>query len=287
MNSVYRAMNITKQAFHSRMKSQRIKEDELGQLLPVLREIRMDHPYMSSRQMYKLIKPKTVGRDRFETFCFENGFKITRKKTFKRTTNSNGVVRFDNFLRGYELNGINQAWVSDITYYEIGGKFYYLTFIMDLFSRQIVGYSVSENLFTEQTTIPALKQAMKLRNTDLKGLIIHSDGGGQYYCAEFLELTKGLTNSMGKSVYENIHAERINGTIKNQYLAGYKPQNFAELKKAVKKAITMYNTIKPHKALMGRSPIDFELELLTISQISTKEKRSKKENITPKETVYI
>jgi len=55
----------------------------------------------------------------------------------------------------------NQVWVSDITYYEIGGRFYYLIFIMDLYSRRILGYSASYNLFTESTTIPALKMAIR------------------------------------------------------------------------------------------------------------------------------
>ena len=69
---------------------------------------------------------------------------------------------FENLIKGMELKGINQVWVSDITYYRIGERFYYLTFILDLYSRYIVGHAVSESLFTEQTTIPALNMALTL-----------------------------------------------------------------------------------------------------------------------------
>ena len=153
-----------------------------------------------------------MGRDRFEAFCFENGFKVSMKPAYHRTTNSYGVRRFDNLLESIELTSVNQVWVSDITYYRIGEKFYYLTFILDLYSRVIVGYSASENLDTLSTTIPALKMAARTRNIP-KGLIIHSDGGGQYYCKEWLKLTSShkMRNSMCESVYENAHAERING----------------------------------------------------------------------------
>ena len=110
----------------------------------------------SARKMYTLIDPVFLGRDKFEELCFSNGYRLERKKSYQRTTNSLGVTRFENHLSTKKLTGINQAFVSDITYYRIEEKFYYLTFIMDLFSRQILGYSASSNLLTENTTIPAL-----------------------------------------------------------------------------------------------------------------------------------
>src|SRR6185369_4092064 len=113
------------------------------------------------------------------------GFKLKLKRNPQRTTNSLGVTRFKNHLQAKELTGINQAWVSDITYYRIANKFYYLTFIMDQYSRLIVGYSASKTLCTCDTTVPALKMAKRSRKgAALDGLILHSDGGGQYYSKE-------------------------------------------------------------------------------------------------------
>src|SRR5690606_19883784 len=112
-------------------------------------------------------------------------------------------------VTGRELTGVNQVWVSDITYYEMNCKFYYLTFIMDQYSRRIIGYSASHTLRTEDTTVAALKMALgRLKGDQGVRPIIHSDGGGQYYSKEFLSLTNGcLRNSMCKNVYGNPHAE--------------------------------------------------------------------------------
>lgn len=263
MNGLFKAIGMSKQSFHQRLNRQLFLLEEMEQLLVLVKQIRADHPRMSSRQMYRLIKPVHLGRDRFERFCFENGFKVSVKRAYHRTTNSLGITRFENLLLNFELRGINQVWVSDITYYRIGEKFYYITFILDLYSRVIVGHSVSKDLSTTSTTIVALQTASKKRNVP-KGLIIHSDGGGQYYCKEWLQLTAKyqIRNSMCESVYENSHAERINGIIKNDYLVGYGPENYTQLTEMTTKAVLKYNSEKPHQSIGNISPYEFE-KLLT------------------------
>ena len=129
---------------------------------------------------------------------------------------------------------------------------------MDLFSRYVVGYSVAENLATENTTIPALKMALRYRRPE-PGLIFHSDGGGQYYSNAFKNLTrsKGIKNSMGTTPYENPNAERINGTIKNSYLRHYDPRTYTDLVKQTARAVRNYND-RPHASLKRVSPTEFE-----------------------------
>jgi transposase InsO family protein len=152
--------------------------------------------------------------------------------------------------------------VSDITYYDMGSRTYYLTFIMDLYNREIVGWSASDNLRTESTTLPALHRLITQRGrANLKGSILHSDAGGQYYCNDFKALTKELEliNSMTEEkVYENSHAERLNGIIKNNYLYPYGPTNMSALKRLLDRAVLMYNTGKPHRALGKLTPIEFK-----------------------------
>lgn len=229
-------------------------------MIPIIIQLRKDHPKMGAREMYYKINPKYMGRDKFEAFCFDHGFRVVRNRNYRKTTNSNGVIRFPNRIEGYELTGVYQVLVSDITYYELGGKFYYLTFIMDLYSREILGHSVSQSLYTEQTTLAALKKAVReVGKCNLKGTIIHSDGGGQYYDKEFRKYTKDLemVNSMGKDVYENPHAERINGIIKNDYVKPWDPRSFLELQKYVTQAINNYNTDRPHSSLKRVTPVEF------------------------------
>jgi transposase InsO family protein len=258
MNALYRTVGISKQGFHQQLDKYLSLQDEKRQLLSIVMQIRREYPSLSARQMYFMLCPVHLGRDRFEAFCFRNGFKIEKKRSFRRTTNSWGVTRFPNLLPDVQLTGINQVWVSDITYYQIGERFFFLTFIMDLYSRRIVGYSASENLLTENTTLPATEMALATRAVASK-LVFHSDGGGQYYCKEFVELIRrhAIRSSMAETVYENAFAERLNGLIKNDYLRYYNPTDFKELLKQLTRAVRNYNS-KPHSELERLSPIDYE-----------------------------
>ena len=259
MNRVYDYISYRKQSFHQKMN--RLLKDKERQLLllPIIEQLRKEHPGLAARQLYLILKPEGIGRDKFEALCFEHGYKLSRKRSFTRTTDSTGVVRFPNLVIGRELTHINQVWSSDITYYQISEKCYYLTFIIDLYSRRIVGYCASDRLLTEYTTIPALKMALRDRRPG-RDLIFHSDGGGQYYCKEFLDITTKckIKNSMCEVAYENPFAERVNGTIKNQYLKGYAPKNFNQLKAMTTRAVRNYNYVKPHSSLKKLSPVAFE-----------------------------
>lgn len=79
MNQVYRATGISKQGFHQHLERHLAMLEEQEHLVPIVAEIRRDHPQMSARVMCRMIKPRQMGRDRFEQFCFSRGFKIERK----------------------------------------------------------------------------------------------------------------------------------------------------------------------------------------------------------------
>lgn len=262
MKSLFEALSISKQSFYQMLKRRQYKQEEQEQLIPLINEIRRDHPRMSARDIYFKLQPSCMGRDQFERFCMDFGYRIKRLRNYRVTTNSLGVTRFPNHIKNIEVTGVNQVFVSDITYFDIVEKTYYLTFIMDLFNREIVGWSASDNLRTENTTLPALHRVITQRGrTNLKGAILHSDGGGQYYCNDFKALTKDLhmINSMTEEkVYENSHAERLNGIIKNNYLYPYSPKDMRSLRKMLDRAVIMYNTEKPHKALGKLTPCEFK-----------------------------
>jgi putative transposase len=262
MNQLYSSLSIKKQSFHQMRKRREEHLDEAEQVLMLVNRIRKDHPCMSVRDIYFKLNPQSMGRDKFELFCFEHGYRVKKRRNFRITTDSRGVTRFPNLIKELEVTAVTQVLVSDITYYEMLGKFYYITLIMDLFNREVIGFSASNSLRTEDTTLPALNLAKKkCGQAALEGSIIHSDGGGQYYSNEFKKLTQKLKmyNSMTEeTVYENSHAERLNGTIKNSYLYPYGPETFEELKKELERAVYMYNNGKPHKALNKMTPVQFK-----------------------------
>ena len=263
------ALGQSKQSVHQRIE-RRMKEQSYYETLNVIiAQVRKNHPTLNCKAMYSMIQPEGIGRDKFERMCFELGYFVEKKINYKTTTNSFGVTRFDNLLTGLVLTGINQAFSSDITYFDIAKRFYYITFIIDCFSRLIVGWSVSRNLTTEDTTLEALEMSIRTRGKNLpEDIIFHSDGGGQYYDKGFLSLTRlyKFRNSMCEYAYENGKSERINGTIKNNYLKFYEIKSYQELVKGVDRAVKLYNEERPHKSLKYKTPLAFEKELLNLSR---------------------
>ena len=141
---------------------------------------------------------------------------------------------------------------------------------MDIYSRFIVGYAVADNMRAENN-ITALKMAFKTRkcNSFDNKLIHHSDRGGQYISDDY---TKMLTDakikiSMCNEVYENAHVERVNGTIKNQYLEHRNITNFQQLEIELKATVNTYNYNRPHSALGGRTPFAFEQYIKELNQL--------------------
>lgn len=301
MSQMYQIAGISRQGFLKRYNRLLAKEELRAQLLPLIKDIRDLHPMMSAREIYYKVQPQGIGRDAFEAFAFANGYKLFDVKRFITTTDSRGEKRFSNHLAGLMINKVNQVWVSDITFYWLHDRFYYITVIMDLYSRFIVGCHVSVNLMTINTTLPALKKALRTRGNTFSpdGLILHSDGGGQYYCKDFLKLTGGLgiINSMGKIVYDNVHAERVIKTLKNDYIECYNPDNYQQLQKFTRLTVKRYNFDRSHSSLKRVTPYKFEQQINNIevdkrlcfkvfasiltrsSSCQQKEKRSKKEKV--------
>ena len=98
MNALYSIASISKQGFRQYVDRRLRQQETEAQLLPVIRQIRADHPKLSVRKMYWMVKPNGMGRDRFETFCLAQGFGVEVCRNDQRTTNSLGVPRFENLL---------------------------------------------------------------------------------------------------------------------------------------------------------------------------------------------
>lgn len=260
MNQLYQTLGISKQATHQSARRVMAQNSREAYLLPIVKAWRAENGGVSVRQLYKELQPAQMGRDRFEQFCFAHGFRVQPAKNVFKTTQSGSTLPFPNRLADMKLTGVNQVWVSDITYYPLPNRPAYITVIMDLMSRFIVGYHVSQSLRTENTTLPALRQALYLRNPP-QGVILHSDGGGQYYSGMLLELCErnGLVNSMARSVYENAHIERVHHTVKNQYIVYDHPRTLEELNKSLDRVIYLYNYQRKHQSLNDLTPADYEL----------------------------
>jgi len=263
LNDLYRIVGISKQSVIQFFKREELFSKKLTDLLLEVDILRSECGGCGVEKMYYTLKPDFIGRDRFISIMMELGYRVKYKKNYIRTTIP-GYYKYPNLIEGSIVSWINEVWQSDITYIHVGGRFYYLVFIIDVYSRRIVGYSASDHLRVE-ANIRALKMAIKLRNgDDLSNLIHHSDRGSQYIANSYIAILirNSISISMGSVATENAFAERINGTIKNSYLSYKGMESLKDLKREVKKAVRHYNNKRPHDSLAKRTPVAFEKEIL-------------------------
>jgi len=223
--------------------------------------LREDHPEMGCRKMALILKQPGSGRDKTEALLLVAGFRVIYPPNYTKTTHSVRLHRFGNLIEGLEIKGINKVVQTDITYLWVKDRFYYLVFIIDVYSRVIIGYHASCGL-KAKANIKALRVMIALRGKqNMKGLIHHSDRGSQYNCTEYLGVLKehGIKVSMCNEAWENAYSERINRTIKDEYLRHRDIDCLETLRKEMDRAVKLYNQKRPHWSLPGQmAPATFE-----------------------------
>jgi putative transposase len=261
---------ISRQAYYKALKMERETNEDNTRYILLIIGLRDIHPGMGLREIYRISQPDGIGRDAFMHLGILNGYQLQCRPNPTRTTFSTKSHRYSNLLQGKRFTDVNQIWSSDITYFQAHGVTYYIVFILDVYSRRIVGWNVETHMRTENL-MTALTAAFTLRGIEdyENGLIHHSDKGTQYASNLYTEAlgNRNILISMCNEVYENTHIERVNGTIKNQYLQHWLADitDLRSLKLLLDKAVYAYNHLKPHGSLLNRlTPVAFEQHILTI-----------------------
>jgi putative transposase len=300
MEALYQAAGISRQAFHSWLQPSKLRllRTPEYQVIEMAQAIRKHHlPGSSSREVYFYIRNKHEkynlmlfgwGKHTFEKLCLKNGLRIEYKNFVPKTT-IRGSFMFPNRIQGMKISGINQVWVSDICYiFGSNGKLIgYATSLIDLYSRRLLGLSFSKTMHAAVTSQEVLRQALKVRSgTNLKGLIVHSDGGKQYIESMFVDTLRrnGIESSMAESCYENAFAEAFNDILKNHMMSDMSINSFSQLKKQERFLKNCYNRNRPHNSIQRRTPVEFEQHVLTLQpcQRTILEIKVIEQNLNPK-----
>lgn len=254
MNQLYKAIGITKQAVHKHAVLQSGYDRKIADLIVRADDLRAVHPGCGVEKMYYSLKPDFLGRDRFIEEFMELGYRLKRKRNYRRTTIGSLIYR-PNLIKGMVVDKPSMIWQSDITYISVGDKHAYAVFIIDVYTKEIVGYAVSDHM-RASANIKALNIALKKRK---RPDYHHSDRGSQYISKGYINLleSQGTNVSMGLTAQDNAYAERINRTIKEEYLDHQWIRTFSQLKVAVGRAVRHYNSSRPHLNLGKRSPVEF------------------------------
>ena len=217
-------------------------------------EIRQIMPRIGAKKLYYLLKNQLqelkIGRDKFIDILRANHLLIIPKRSYHITTNSHHRFRkHQNQILDLQISRPEQVWVSDITYIGKRDNPCYLSLITDAYSKRIMGFNVADNM-NAQSTLTALKNALKQRSDKGKVLIHHSDRGIQYCSDQYQKLLhqNNIICSMTQNSdpYENAVAERINGILKQEFNIDKFNQQLAVMKSLVKNAIEIYNNKRPH-----------------------------------------
>lgn len=260
MKDMCSLVGISKQSLWKHQKRIEHKAQTSIYMISMMTNIRKRHKRMGCRSMYAAIQEVLpVGRDIFEQIGFANGFKLRTKRNKVKTTWGQRVEVHPNLIEGLTLTGINQVWQSDIFYQKVGNEDYYGVTIEDVYSRKLLALHMSKSLGAQEN-VKALKKAFQARaGQNLAKCILHSDRGSQYISHAHKDLLKSkeMKMSMCKMPQENAYVERIQGTIKNQYLSEFELTE-SNLSKVALRVMRLYNDEKPHRGLKMKTPTAFE-----------------------------
>ncbi|WP_416221584.1 IS3 family transposase [Rhodohalobacter sp.] len=221
--------------------------------------------YKITKELHKMGVP--ISRSYVGRLMKEMGIRSrTRKKFIATTDSSHENPIADNVLdRDFNPSQLGKAWVSDITYVRLKDHWAYLTIILDLADRAVVGWSLSTDLTAEHTVVAAWADAR--RNRSIRpGFLLHSDRGVQYTCTRFADIifhNKHASQSMSRkgNCWDNAVAESFFKSIKYEELNHHTFNTYGQLQDCVKQYIQWYNTKRIHSSLDYKTPLETEIEI--------------------------
>jgi putative transposase len=262
-----RALEVSRSGYYGWRGGKESKRSEQNRA--VLVEIQKVHE--ENREAYGAIKTWrelkaqgiACGRHRVARLRREAGIEARRKRRFRITTQSRaGVVVAENKLnQNFEVGAVDRAWVGDITFIATGSGWLYLAVLLDLYSRRVVGWAMSERI-DQQLVLDALNMALG-QCRPKPGLIHHTDQGRQYSSTAYVETLKkhGLVQSMSRraNCYDNAVAESFFSSLKNELVIHCSFKTREQARTAVFEYIEVfYNRQRRHQSLNYVSPVDYE-----------------------------
>lgn len=212
------------------------------------------------REKGEQISEKTVGN-----YMREMGIRACYVKHRTQTTKDSNFSReFQNVLnRDFSPRHPDAAWCTDITYLWTYDGFVYLTSIMDLFSRKIISWVLSDTL-EARYVVEAVEEAKKKRKVE-NPLVVHSDRGIQYTCKDYITVTEGMDRSYSRRAcpWDNACMESFHSLLKREWVSRFRILDYNHAYRLVFEYIeTFYNTVRLHSHCGYQSPSDYEREYL-------------------------
>lgn len=230
---------------------------------PIIRQIFDQHKgRLGARPVRAKMKQMgiEIGTRRVSALMKEMGLNAVIPKPKDASFHPRSSFYVNKLMRNFDPEQPNVAWVSDITYVPVLGRFYYVCVVIDLFSRKILSYQISHEITTE-ICVDCFTTAY-LKRGKPQGVLFHSDQGAQYTSHIFRHLLKscGVTQSFSTPgvPYDNAVAESFFSAFKKQETYRHQYQTKKELEASVAEYIEFFNSERPHRKLKMLTPVEFE-----------------------------
>jgi putative transposase len=273
-----RLLGVTRSGYYSyqRRNANKPEDPEHQEMLQWVKKVAKasDHSY-GSRRMKKALNALgyPVGRNKARKLMKEANVQVRYRKKYKVTTNSNHKQPvYDNLLvRRFDVDAPNEVYVSDITYVWTQEGWLYLAVVIDLYSRKVVGWSMSSRM-KAKLVCDALRMAIWQRRPKA-GLIHHSDRGSQYASKSFRRLLDAyqFRGSMSRKgdCWDNAVVESFFGSLKQERVQWRHYQSRYEAQQDILHYISMfYNSYRLHSYLGYRSPNQYEKEMAELKMVA-------------------
>lgn len=272
---------FSKQAYYKHQAHKNASIPKALALIESVLTLRRTMPRLGVRKLYYLLQLEnqaSIGRDKLFSVLRKEGLLVCKKRKYTVTTNSKHWLRkYPNLIKGMSPQRPEQLWVADITYIDTVEGNAYLHLITDAYSKQIMGYELSNNM-EAASTLKALKMAIGRRKYQASGLIHHSDRGLQYCSKLYTDCLKenGIAISMTENgdPYENAIAERVNGILKDEFGLSDKFENIIQAKELTRQSVEIYNQLRPHLSCSMLTPTQMHQQD-KIKLVSFKKKKFK------------
>jgi transposase InsO family protein len=269
-----KVLKVSKSGYYKWVKSspsKRFKENQ--ELTEQIRQIhQLSKQTYGSPRITQTLRDRSckVSRQRVARLMQKAGIRSKMRKKYVATTDSKHTYRVaENLLdRNFKVGNIGQVWVSDITYIPTKQGWLYLTTVIDLGDRKVIGWALSSSLKATDTSMTAFRMAITNRPISQK-LIFHSDRGVQYACNEFTDMLKNykmIEQSMSRkgNCWDNAVAESFFKSLKSEWTNWHKYQTLEQAALSVFEYIEgWYNSKRKHSALGYLSPMEYEKNLIT------------------------
>lgn len=267
-----KCMKVSRNAYYHWLKT---KDNTIEAASLTLLKKRIRVIFEQSRQIYgshrvqKMLEREGLvySRSYIALLMRKMGLRSVLRRKYVITTDSNHSfdIAENKLNRDFTSLQLGRKWVSDITYIRVNNDWNYLTTVIDLADRKVVGWSLSEDMTTENTIMKAWLNARANRSLN-ESLIFHSDRGVQYASNKITKLfsfNRKVVQSMSRKgdCWDNAVAESFFKTIKNEWLYRFKYKSYSQLYDSLADYINWYNTKRIHSSLGYLSPLEMEIKL--------------------------